>query len=216
MADAGPKSPPSHTPRRDILLIDDHRVFTDLLAFALDAEPDLCCVAVANSAQEGLAKAAAYAFDAAIVDLELPDGGGLGVIAKLRVLRPSAKLIVLTGHARPGLAELADRAGADAFLPKDDPLRAVLAVVRDTAPAPTSPGAPPPSGPRLTAREHDVLTQLAAGADARQIAQGLGLSVHTVRDHLKAIRKKFGVHSQLDVVIEAGRLGMVGLGERFR
>jgi two-component system response regulator DesR len=68
----------------------------------------------------------------------------------------------------------------------------------------------------LTAREHDVLTQLAAGADARQIAQGLGLSVHTVRDHLKAIRKKFGVHSQLDVVIEADRLGMVGLGERFR
>src|SRR5258705_4946793 len=111
----------SRSPRA-VLVIDDHRVFTDVLSFALDAQPDLRCVAVAHSARDALAKAAGCDFDVAIVDLQLPDGSGLNVVGELRALRPAAQLIVLTGHPQPGLAEQARGAGADAFLAKDDAL----------------------------------------------------------------------------------------------
>ncbi|MEV4509197.1 response regulator transcription factor [Dactylosporangium sp. NPDC049525] len=199
---------------RTVLLVDDHRIFTDVLAFALDAQPDLRCVAVANSAREGLAKAAAYDFDVAIVDLHLPDAGGLAVVEELRAIRPAALLVVLTGHPRADLAAAAHRAGADAFLAKDDALHAVLGVLR---------GAPPPSprrrladtaGPQLTPREHEVLASLASGADARTISHDLGLSMHTVRDYIKTILAKFGVHTQHAAVVAAIESGLVTAGKR--
>ncbi|MFC5003640.1 response regulator transcription factor [Dactylosporangium cerinum] len=198
---------------RAVLLVDDHRIFTDVLAFALDAQPDLRCVAVANSARDGLAKAAVYDFDVAIVDLHLPDAGGLAVVEALRAMRPTALLVVLTGHPRADLAAAAHRAGADAFLAKDDALNAVLGVLR---------GGPPPrrrfdgaAGPQLTPREREVLALLASGADARRIAQDLGLSMHTVRDYIKTILAKLGVHTQHAAVAAAVESGLVTTGKRY-
>src|ERR1700755_107701 len=101
------------TGERAVLLVDDHRIFTDVLALALDAQPDLRCVAVANSARDARAKAAVFDFDVAVVDLQLPDGDGLSILGDLRRRRPGALLIVLTGHSRPDLAAAAARAGAD-------------------------------------------------------------------------------------------------------
>nr|BFE57901.1 response regulator transcription factor [Dactylosporangium thailandense] len=196
-------------PTRAVLLVDDHRVFADALAFALDAQPDLRCVAVAGSVRGALEAAAGCAFDVAIVDLNLPDGGGLTVVGHLRSLRPDAQLIVLTGHDRPGLADRARRAGADVFLPKDDALRSVLDAIRGT-------GAAPQPVPRLSPRESEVLALLAAGRPASRIASELELSVHTVRDYLKTIRAKLGVQSQLDAVLAADRLGLVARADRFR
>ncbi|WP_433064032.1 response regulator [Dactylosporangium sp. CS-033363] len=196
---------------RSVLLVDDHRVFADALAFALDAQPGLRCAAVAGSVRGALDAAAAHPFDVAIVDLNLPDGGGLTVVAHLRAAHPAAQVIVLTGHDQPGLAERARRAGADVFLPKDDALRSVLDAIRGggTDPAPDGP-------PRLSPREREVLTLLAGGLDANRIAGELELSLHTVRDYLKAIRAKLGVHSQLDAVLAADRLGLVARADRFR
>jgi len=194
---------------RAVFLVDDHRVFADALAFALDAQPDLRCVAVAGSVRGALDAAAGCAFDVAIVDLNLPDGGGLTVVQQLRSLRPDALLIVLTGHDQPGLAERARRAGADVFLPKDDALRSVLDAIRGTEPSAEA-------LPRLSPREREVLALLAAGRPATRIASELELSVHTVRDHLKSIRSKLGVQSQLDAVLAADRLGLVARADRFR
>jgi PAS domain S-box-containing protein len=65
----------------------------------------------------------------------------------------------------------------------------------------------------LTAREGDVLDGLAAGGDVPTIARWLGISVHSVRGHVKSITAKLGVHSQLQAVIVAARRGMVDLSE---
>ena len=199
--------------RPRLLLIDDHRIFTDVLAFALDAQPDLRCVAVAHTARDGLARAAGCDFDVAIVDLHLPDGRGLDVIRDLRRHGPAAQLILLTGHVTPGLAEQAEEAGADALVAKDDALRAVLDVIRDAEP-PGATAAPAP--PPLSPREREVLALLASGRHAGQIAGDLALSVHTVRDYIKAILAKLGAQSQLDAVVTAGRLGLIADPDRFR
>lgn len=200
------------TRARAVLVVDDHRVFTDVLAFALDAQPDLRCVGVAHTARDALVLAAVRDFDVAIVDLQLPDRGGLEVIGELRALRPAAQLIVLTGHARPELAERAEQSGADAFLPKDDALQSVLAVIRGTSQADAGELSPPR---RLSRREHDVLARLAAGRNASQISTELGLSVHTVRDYIKAILAKLGAQSQLDAVMTATRLGLIDAAEHL-
>jgi PAS domain S-box-containing protein len=64
----------------------------------------------------------------------------------------------------------------------------------------------------LTAREGDVLNGLAAGGDVPTIARRLGISVHSVRGHVKSITAKLGVHSQLQAVIAAAQRGMIDLG----
>ena len=99
---------------------------------------------MANSARDGLAKAAVYDFDVAIVDVHLPDADGLAVVDELRAIRPAALLVVLTGHPRADLAAAAYRAGAHAFLAKDDALHAVLGVLRGAPTTPPASSSTPP------------------------------------------------------------------------
>ena len=79
-------------------------------------------------------------------------------------------------------------------------------------PAPTLQQARSAAG--LTAREGDVLDGLAAGGDVPTIARQLGISVHSVRGHVKSITAKLGVHSQLQAVIAAAQRGMIDLSRR--
>jgi two-component system response regulator DesR len=197
------------------LVIDDHRVFTDTLALSLDLEPDLCCVATAQSARDGLAKAAAIEVDVAIVDLDLPDASGIDVVAGLRELRPAMRVLVLTAHPRADLASRAVAAGAAAFLPKDTALREILSAIRTADPARPVVDAPRQPAVALTAREYDVLRQLAQGRDAHRCATALGLSLYTTRDHIKALMGKLSAHTQLEAVVAADRLGLISVGSRY-
>jgi two-component system response regulator DesR len=204
------------TSRTPVLLLDDHRVFTDLLEVSLGLQPDLCCVAVAHTAREGLAKAAAVNFAVAVVDLQLPDAGGLDLIPQLLALRPHARIVVLTAHPRPDLAERAIAAGAAAFLGKDVTLARILDALRHAGPdRPVVGTAPRPSRVDLTRREFDVLRELGQGRDAARVAAALGISLYTARDHIKSVMAKLGVHSQLDAVVCAERLGLITLGARY-
>lgn len=201
-----------------VLVIDDHRVFSELLSLALDASEGTECVAIATSIQEGLLKAVAYAVDVVVVDVRLPDGSGLDCVPRLRGVLPGARIIVLTAHPRADLAERALEAGASAFVAKDVPLADLLAAIRQarpTAPVVTASFPVMPAGAgRLTARELEVLEMLARGQDATEIARVLALSVYTVRDHVKAILGKLQARTQLAAVTTAITLGIVDPGSR--
>ncbi|GIJ54164.1 response regulator transcription factor [Virgisporangium aurantiacum] len=202
-------------PALPVLLLDDHRVFTDALALSLDAEPDLRCVATAGTLRDGLARAAAIDFAVAVVDLQLPDGDGLDAVTGLLRLRPAARIVVLTAHPRPDLADRALATGAVAFLGKDAPLARILAAVRAaTAARPVVDGLVA-SRVDLTDREFDVLRQLGQGRDASRAAAALGISLHTARDHIKGLLAKLGAHSQLEAVVAAQRLGLITIGTRY-
>ncbi|GAA1858611.1 response regulator transcription factor [Asanoa iriomotensis] len=198
-----------------VLLIDDHRVFTDSLALSLDLEPDVRCVATARTGSDGLARAAAVEADVALVDLQLPDTDGIDVVRQLRALRPATKVIVLTAHPRADLADRAVAAGAAGFLSKDTGLRRILTAIRTASV--DRPLVDPVHQPdvALTHREFDVLRQLAQGHDAARCATALGLSLHTTRDHIKAVLGKLDAHTQLEAVVTAGRLGLITLGSRY-
>jgi len=207
-----------HAAQLRVLLVDDHRVFTDSLRLTLDMQDDIRCVAVAHSVAEATAVGRRTEFDVAIVDLQLPDGGGLQAIGRLRDARPGARVLVLTAHPRADLAARALDLGAAAFLSKDGALTEILTAIRHADPARPLVCAAARHDPaarfRLTLREWDVLREMGVGRDASQTASVLGISVHTTRDHIKAIMGKMGVQTQLDAVVTAGRFGLIDIGLR--
>ncbi len=188
-----------------VVIVDDHRTFADLMRMGIDAEDDLCCVGVAHSLQDARRLATTVPCDAAIIDLALPDGNGAEVVAEIHRASPGARIVILTAHPRSDVARRALAAGAHAVLPKHGSLDDVFAAVRATAPA-----SPPRDEPALlTPREHEVLTLLSQGRDVQAIASHLGLSPHTVRDHVKAILAKFDARTQLEAVMAAARAGVL-------
>lgn len=194
-----------------VLVIDDHRVFTELLSLALDASPGARCVAVASSIREGLAKAAAHRLDVVVIDVRLPDGSGLDAVPALLALHPDARILLLTAHPRADLAERALKAGASGFLAKEEPLSHLLgaiAAARPDRPAISS-ALPSADAAGLTPREREVLTLMAQGHDPAAIARLLWLSVHTVRDHVKSVLAKLDARSQLAAVSKAIALGLI-------
>lgn len=197
-----------------ILIIDDHRVFTDLLARALGDDDSFECLATAHSVAAALDVAARTTFDIAIVDVHLPDGDGLALAEDLLVTYPALRVVLLTAHPRPEMITRAVQMGASALLAKEGSLPDLFAALRNGTPQ--DPVLVELVRPQttLTLRELDVLRLLGDGNDTRSIAKVLGISPHTSRDHVKNILSKLGCSSQLDAVVAASRAGLIEIGRR--
>ncbi|MBS0389449.1 MAG: response regulator transcription factor [Proteobacteria bacterium] len=180
----------------------------------------------AGSVAEAVARSAAARPDLCLVDLQLPDGSGLDFIAALKATASPARCLILTvlGDRESVLAAL--RSGADGYLLKDTPpeplRRAMLAtLVGETPLSPraaaylleiwrsTPAAAKLPSDAALTAREIEVLGLFSRGLSYREAAASLGISAHTVGDHVKAIYRKLDVHSCTEAIFEARQLGLM-------
>jgi DNA-binding NarL/FixJ family response regulator len=197
-----------------VVLIDDHRVFADALAIGLGATPGLDCVAVAGCVSEGIDLAARRNADVAVVDLQVPESGGLSAVSQLAARRPALASVVLTAYPRADLARAAREVGAVGFLGKEEPLAVLTATIRSAARGESTvvDAAEDPIGRlRITARELDVLRELSRGKDATTIAASLGVSLHTARHHIRSLLVKLNVQSQLDAVVTADRLGVVSV-----
>jgi DNA-binding NarL/FixJ family response regulator len=185
------------------------------LVFAAD------CVAAAQAALPG------EKVDVALVDIRLPDGTGLEFIAPF-IADTGGKALILTVLGDRASVMLAFEFGASGYLLKDTPPEQILRDIRAlvlggcpispqaaahllslVAPAPAS--APEQPDNILTARECDVLTMFAKGLSYQEAATTLGMSVHTVGDHVKAIYRKMEVRSRSEAVFEAVQNGWLDL-----
>lgn len=169
-------------------------------------------------------------FDLALLDLGLPDGSGLEVVAALHEAQPRAQSVVVTIHAEDDCLFSALQAGAFGYLLKDqsrDELAEQLQRITHGEP-PLTPSVARRvishfvaygraqqvperlSLPevRLTERESDVLLRVAKGYTLPEIAQQLGLSRHTISDYLKNVYRKLNVSSRAEAALEAQRLGL--------
>lgn len=195
-----------------VLVVDDHRVFSDLLMLALDADPGFSCVPPADSVAQGRQVVAAEDFDVAVIDVQLGDGDGFVLAEEILATRPEVRVVMLTAYPRPDLVQRAVSIGASGLLAKDGSLADLVEGLRSASPArPVLVDLPGPDHD-LTVRELEVLTLLAGAADVRAIAKTLGISPHTARDHVKSVLAKLGASSQLDAVVEAARRGIVAIG----
>lgn len=205
-----------------VLVVDDHRTVGELLARALQVEPDLMCVASVTTAARALDLLSRDPVDVAVVDLRLPDLDGLELCRRIQRAAPRTRVMILTAFATPALVARAAAAGAFAVLPKDGTVDAMLSAIRGSGDGQfrTDPDllagmsnlGPRGLGPQrvhLTAREEEVLQLLAGGLTMRGVARSLGISVHTCQGHLKALYRKLGAHTALEAVVTAGRLGLL-------
>ncbi|WP_458779354.1 BTAD domain-containing putative transcriptional regulator [Arthrobacter sp. D3-16] len=118
------------TGRLRILIIDDHTTFADLLAGALDREPDLQSVGAAKSVATAVTMFRDLRPDVVIMDLHLPDGSGLEAAGRILAEAPETRIIMLTGNPSQEALREAARTGICGFLPKDGSLGAMLDTLR--------------------------------------------------------------------------------------
>lgn len=205
-----------------ILVVDDQRMFGELLAHLLGDHPDLEVVGVVGDAEQALQRARADRPDVVIVDNRLPGADGVAVAARLREELPDAGLVMLTDNDDDSLLRAALSAGCAGFVHKSAPsdeLVRVIRAVRDGMPALghdvvsrlAGPGASTATRRRgLTARELEVLRLLSDGASTRNIADQLFISMNTARNHVQRVIGKLHAHSRLEAVAIARRDGLLG------
>ncbi len=204
-------------PRR-VVLIDDHKTFVDLLAFAIESAPGISCVGVAHTPESGLDVVAQQRPDVVVMDYEFPGSShdGVETTAAISARFPEVHVVLLTGHAGGDLLRRAAAVGARALLPKDGSLPDLLRALETIGAGAmlVHPGLLQESSAThqddpLSAREHDVLAMLAIGLRAQDIADMLGISKNTCRGYIKSLLWKLDAHSQLEAVANARRLGLV-------
>ncbi len=210
-----------------VLVVDDHRTFTDLVLMALRAEPDLEAVGAAHDAGSARSMVDAHRPDVVLLDVNLGSDDGLELAADLARNRPEIRIVVLTAHGSPAVVRRAIASGACAVLPKDGSLPELLAGLRNARQVglqvhpslmlglmeePETEQDMSPLRAPLTPRESDVLQLLAQGRDVKGIARELHISVHTCRGHVKNVLMKLDAHSQLEAVVIAGIHGLVQPG----
>ena len=211
-----------------VLLVDDHASFRQPLAFMLDREADMTVVGQAGSLAEARKLLRGAEIDAAVVDLDLPDGEGSSLIKDLRETNPDAVVLVLTASSsRRDLARTIE-AGAAGALHKSIGIQEIISAVRRVSVGEQlySPAevvgmlrlasqhreedrfAREALG-RLTPRERDVLQALADGLNDKEIGRRLHISTETVRTHMVNILAKLNVDSRLQALVFAVRHGVV-------
>jgi DNA-binding NarL/FixJ family response regulator len=202
-----------------VLIADDHPVVRQGLRVLLSLHADIEVVGEASDGPEAVELAAAVAPDVLLLDLKLPGLDGLAVLAELRDRNVPVRVLVVTSVTDAASVTVAMRAGAAGFLYKDvDPDALVRAVrsVHDghTVLAPEAAGtlvqsrrsATAVSGlGALTAREREVLAQIAEGRSNREIARLLHMSEKTVKTHVSSVLAKLGVADRTQAALHAVR-----------
>ncbi|MCO1657856.1 response regulator [Pseudonocardia humida] len=203
----------------DVVLCDDHPVFTDALGAVL-THHGLRVRAVAHRAADVVGVVVAHRPQVCVVDRHFADGDGLAELPRVRAASPATRVVLLTADRDPDTARRALAAGAAGYLCKTAGVSALVStitrvaqgeVVTGAVPAPLSPvrAAEHVEAHRLagylTPRERDCLAMMVDGLGTAAIAARLGVSAATARTYAQAVLTKLGVHSRLEAAAFAVR-----------
>lgn len=212
-----------------ILLADDHSLFREGLAGIVDSQSDMEVVGEAGDGLEAIVKARQLAPDLILMDIQMPGCDGLEATRRIKDELPETTIVMLTVRDDDEKLFQAIQYGAQGYLLKSIHAGEMLAMLRnamrgEAAISPSMAGyileefrrlrnlAPP--GPdeepvTLTPREREVLNLAAAGATDKEIAEGLVLSLHTVKTHMRNILSKLQVSSRREAAREARRRNLL-------
>jgi two-component system, NarL family, nitrate/nitrite response regulator NarL len=211
-----------------VVVVDDQPVFTELMRMRLDQEPDIEVVGMAFTGDDGLKAALEHKPDVLLVDYHMPGLTGLQVIQELKAAGENPTVVVLTADTDEAIMAEAIAAGAAGYITKQQALTEVVQAVRTASEG--EPVVPAFMIPRilshfhrqqqreqqaeilrekLSAREIQILEQLARGASNEEMSEVFVLSPNTVRTHIQNILKKMGVHSKLQATTLALQLGII-------
>lgn len=213
------------TPIR-LMLVDDHTVVRDGLASMLSSQEDFEVAGHANNGREAVERVAALRPDVILMDLRMPEMGGVDAMRAISSERPDTRFIVLTTYDDDDHIFQAIEAGAKGFLLKDtsreDLFEAVRAVHRGESGI--EPGVAARvldrfaqlsrqeiQAPLLSERELEVLQLMAKGSANKEIASALTISDSTVKTHIANIFQKLDVRGRTEAVTHALQEGIIKL-----
>lgn len=207
-----------------VLLVDDHALILQGLQSVISEMPEIGEVCIASSGNEALSILEKKTFDLYLLDLELPEMDGLTLLKQIRRKYPAARIIVNTMHEEPWVIRKIMQLDLNGVVLKSgevseliDAVRAVLQggvyfcrefkelelqSVRRKRDVPEC-------SMWLTQREKEVLREIAAGMQTREIAECLHVSVNTVESHRKSLMLKLEARNAVELVVKAIRMGLV-------
>jgi len=201
-----------------VLIVDDHSIVRQGLATIVNRDPDMTAIAQAEDGQQAIDRFREYQPDVTLMDLRMPQVGGVEAIAAICAEFKSARIIVLTTYDGDEDIYSGLHAGAQGYLLKDakpnELLQAIRTVHRGQQYIPPDVGAKlvqRMSNPELSERELEVLGLMAQGMSNLDIATALNIGESTVKSHVNRILSKLGVSDRTQAVIVAIKRGIVNL-----
>jgi DNA-binding NarL/FixJ family response regulator len=209
-----------------MFIVEDDEVTRQSLCARIAQDPSFVVALAVGTCGEIRAALRRESPDVLLVDLGLPDGSGVDVIAEAVTRYPKLNIMVITVFGDEDRVVRAIRAGAAGYLLKDDQSSELVSAIHQlhAGGSPISPAiarhligvfrsataaSNADSADFLTAREQEVLALAAKGFSYSEIAQMLNLSSHTIASYTKHIYEKLSVSSRSQAVYEASRLGLL-------
>jgi DNA-binding NarL/FixJ family response regulator len=208
-----------------ILIADDHPLFRKGMRALLATMPEVEVVGEATTGPQAVELAGRLEPDVVLMDLQMPDGGGIAATRQIMRASPHMRILVVTLFEDDDSVFAALRAGARGYVLKDidegEMLRAIRSVGRGEAifsPAIAArlidffaaprPAAPKEVFPDLTEREREILALIARGESNPDISTSLGISLKTVRNHVSNIFSKLQVADRVQAALRARAAGL--------
>lgn len=203
-----PALPPVRT-----VLIDDHPALRAGVRAVLEQTGRIDVVAEASDGESGIEICQRLEPNVALLDMEMPGMDGIAVAERLRDLGVPTRVLAYSAYDDAAYVTAMLQAGAAGYVTKDKPMEliaeAVEAVARGEGRWFVSVAPPDPVAIPISDRELDVVRLMARGRDNVEIADELGISPNTVRNHVSAAYEKLGVSSWRQAVAWAWEHGLV-------
>ncbi len=205
------------TPIR-VLIADDHAIVRQGLATIIDRDPEMTVIAQAEDGQQAIALFREYQPDVTLMDLRMPQIGGVEAIAAICAEFKQARIMVLTTYDSDEDIYRGLQAGAQGYLLKDAKPNELLNGIRTIHSGQKY--VPPDVGakllqrmrnPELSERELEVLRSMAQGMSNQEIGAVLCIGESTVKSHVNRILSKLGVSDRTQAVIVSVKRGIVSL-----
>lgn len=207
-----------------VLIADDHEVVRTGIKSILSTDPEIDVVGEATTGEQAVAMAVELNPDVVLLDIRMPGNDGLNALGRIKLDRPQMPIVVLSTYDNPTYVARAVALGANGYLMKTATQTEVVDAVkrvssgeniwtreelRRVTGALATPRLSDDIEVPLTKRESDVLRQLAHGLTNKEIAQALGISYETVKEHVQHILRKVGVADRTQAAVWAVRKGLV-------
>ena len=216
-------------PKKSILIIDDHPLFREGLKSIISRDDRFGVIGEAGNGREGLKMAKKLKPDIVVVDISLPDTSGIQLTQDIRNLLSETRIIIVSMHSKIDYIAEAFQAGATGYVVKESAsdrlLQGLESVVQGEYFLDSSVSHQvvenllklPIRDARitdvdyasLTPREQEVMRLLAEGFAAKEIAEKLYISPKTVENHRSNIMNKLGLHSTMELIRYAAKIGLI-------
>jgi len=205
-----------------VVVVDDHPLFRQGVMFTLSREPGIEVVGEGDSGRRALELVALHRPDVLLLDITMPEGDGLSVVARVAQSHPATRVVMLTASGEGDDLMAAMRAGASGYVVKGAGASEVVDAVRAVAQGAayitprmaghllvemTRQQADNPLD-ELTERERQVLELVARGMSNKEVGEALNLAEKTVKHYMTAVLQKLHVRSRLEAALLAQKLGL--------